>query len=420
MAWWRRNTVRKQELQTRSVSIADPVLAAMLGYSSPDGVIVSAHTAMTLSAWYRGVALIAGSIASLPLNTVESGPGGTSIPAGSWLDNPGGERMTPHELKEQCIIYLLNHGNLYLQHIYNGAGALSSVWPVHPLCVTPEWDDDRPGGKVFHVNITRMNNGVAKSETFDADSSTMTQVMGLSLDGLRGLSPIAAARMGLSTTLAGERAANKQFTNGAMISGMVTPAGDDDLESGEAGKVKEDLEVKVLGPDNAGSIAVMNRKLTFSPWQMNAADAQFIESRTFQVIEISRWLGVPPHLLSETEKATSWGSGIAEQNQGLARYTLQGWTSRLEDAFSRLITNPRRSAQFDYSKFVEPDPVALTGMLNTMVNGGWMTPNEARARVNLPPIAGGDLLRIPPGAAAPVALPSGGPTGIVPEVGAAA
>jgi HK97 family phage portal protein len=410
MQWpWQRATPVKQ--RSEQYSTADPALLAALGRMP--GEIVSAHGAMSLSAWYRGVALIAGSIATLPLRTIEDATDGSSTPVASFLDNPGGDMLNPFAWKEQCLLYLLNHGNLYLQQRRNAAGALSSLWPVHPFSVVPEWDDSRPGGKVFHVTVTRMNAGRAVTETWDADASTMTQIMGPSIDGLVGLSPIAVARLSLGTSAAGERAANRQFTNGALISGMVTPQGDEDLSPEEAAKIKEDLEVKVLGAENSGGIPVINRKLGFTPWTMSAADAQFIESRTFQVIEISRWLGVPPHLLSETEKATSWGSGIAEQNQGLARYTLQPWTGRLDAALTPLITNPKRRAEFDYSQFVKPSPVDETTMLNTMVNGGWMTPNEARAARHLPPIAGGDTLRIPPGAAAPTPAALGGPTGVV-------
>jgi HK97 family phage portal protein len=221
------------------------------------------------------------------------------------------------------------------------------------------------------------------------------------------------ARLSLGTTAAGERAANRQFTNGALISGMVTPQGDEEIDPDEAAIIKQSIDQHMLGAENAGGIPVINRKLGFSPWSLSAADAQFIESRTFQVVEISRWLGVPPHLLSETEKATSWGAGIEAQNLGLARYTLQPWTSRLDAALSPLITNPRRCVEFDFSKFVKPSPVDETNMLNVMVNGGWMTPNEARAQRGLPPIAGGDALRIPPGAAVPPSVTPGGPIGIV-------
>jgi HK97 family phage portal protein len=417
MVWpWKRATASAQVAErSGGFSVSDPNLIAHLLGQNP-AELVTVREAMALSAWYRGVALIAGSIASLPLRTIEESPTGTRTPVGSFLDTPGGDRLNPFAWAEQVVIYLLNHGNVYLQHIYNGAGALSSLWPVHPACVVPDWDDDRPGGKVFHVTVQHVRNGQWRTETYDADASTMTQIMGPSINGLYGLSPIGLARMSLGTSLAGERAANRQFTNGGMISGIVTPMGDEELTPDEAVAIKEDLEIRVLGPENAGSIPVINRKLQFSPMSLSNADQQFIESRTFQVIEISRWLGIPPHLLSETEKASSWGTGIAEQNLGLARYTLQPWTSRIDAALTPLITNPRRCAEFDYRKFVKPSAVDETNMLNTMVNGGWITPNEARAERGLPPIAGGDALRIPPGASAPTPTGAlGGPTGTVPE-----
>jgi HK97 family phage portal protein len=137
---------------------------------------------------------------------------------------------------------------------------------------------------------------------------------------------------------------------------------------------------------------------------MTAADAQFLESRTFSVDEVGRWFGVPPHLLGLTEKATSWGQGIAEQNRGLARYTLQPWTSRIEQRLTRLISDPKRRAEFDYSTFVKPSPEDDANLTIAQVNAGILTLNEGRKRQNLPPLpadTGADLPRVPAGAAPP-------------------
>lgn len=406
MAWW--NKAPKVEERSASYSIGDPALAMMMGYAPVGGTAVSPATALTLSAVYRAVSIVAGSVASLPLRTVEEDENGQKTSVSSFLDNPGGEWFTPFEWTELLMITMLMRGECFLQHMRNGAGGIAWLNPIAPENVDVRWDADRPGGKRFEVTIPAADG--RESQKITLDPSSMTQIMGLTLDGLRGISPIAAARMSLSTGLAGEKSANRQFTNGAMISGMVTPDGDEDFEEADAKTIKETINRKVLGPENSGDIPVMNKRLKFTPWTMSAADAQFIESRTFSVDEVGRWLGVPPHLLGLTEKSTSWGQGIAEQNRGLARYTLQPWTSRIEQRLSRLVASPRRQAEFDYATFVKPSPEDEINLIVAQMNSGLLTPNEARKARNLPPLPGGDVPRLPAGSLPPeqAAPPEGG------------
>lgn len=377
-------------------SFSDPIVAAMLGYGI-DGFNpqVTEHTAMSLSALFRAVSLVSGSLGSLPLRTLKTNKDGTRERTGSFLDNPGLDHLTRFEWKELCAVHLLLHGNAYCQHIYNGAGALAGLNLIHPLCVEVERDDLAAGGRRYTVHL---DDGSRR----EFDALTLTHIPGLSLDGVKGCSPIALARLGIGTALAGDRAANKQFTNGAMLSGIVTPEADEDLTEDEAKVVKETVRRSMTGVENAGEVAVINRRLKFQPWTISPEDAQFLGSRTFQIDEIGRWYGVPPHLLGLTEKSTSWGQGIAEQNRGLARYTLTPWTTRIEQRLSRLIRGSL-IVEFDYTAFVAPSPEDEINLLLAQVNGGLLTPNEARRIRNLPPITGADELRAPPGSAPPAA-----------------
>jgi HK97 family phage portal protein len=146
----------------------------------------------------------------------------------------------------------------------------------------------------------------------------------------------------------------------------------------------------------------MNKRLKFQAWQLSAADAQFLESRTFQIDEVGRWFGLPPHLLGLTEKSTSWGQGIAEQNRGLARYTLKAWTGRIEGRLTLLLASPARTAEFDYAAFIAPSPEDEIKLLIEQVNSGLLTLNEARKIRNMPALAGGDIPRFPAGSVPPV------------------
>lgn len=378
----------------------NPTIAALLGYTDATAGTVGENAAMNLSAVFRAVSIVAGAVGSLPLRTLEGTEAGQARRVPSFLDNPGGDLYTPVEWAELTMVHLLLHGNAYLHHIRDGAGRLVAVHPVHPASVGTEWDDTRPGGKRFEVTLlTGPHHADVRTETFD--SRTMTQVMGPSLDGLVGMSALTCGRLSLSTGLAGERAANRTFRNGAMIAGLVTPADSEtDLDEDEAKAVKSAVNSTMVGPEHAGDIAVMSKALKFQPWQQTGADAQFLESRVFSVDEVGRWFGVPPHLLGLTEKSSSWGQGIAEQNRGLARYTLSGWTGRIQARVSRLLP-AARYAEFDYTAFVRPSPEDETRLLIDQMNAGLLTQNEARAVINRPPVPGGDTPRIPAGALDP-------------------
>lgn len=382
MAWWNR---RKRNEQ-RSYSIADPALLSMLGYpmGNTAGQIVSEHTALTLSAVYRSVTLIAGAVAGLPLRTLTDNPDGTRERVRSFLDNPGGpDRLTPFEWKELVMIHLLLHGNAYLLHVYNQGGALTGLEPIHPCAVGVEANKDAVGGKFFRVTL---QNGTTRIY----DALNMTHLTGPMTDGLVGLSPITIARNSLGTALAAERSAGRMFANGALVSGMVTS--EDETTEEEALLIKASLRANVQGEENAGDVAFINRNLKFTPWQLSPQDAQFLQSRAFQVEEIGRWYGVPPHLLGQSEKSTSWGSGIEEMNRGLARYTLAPWTERVQQRISRLIANPR-FVEFEYAALLQPAPDMVIDLLIRQVDAGLLTLNEARKIQNLPPLPDGDTPR---------------------------
>lgn len=378
------------------ISIGDPALAAYFSVGNPNysGVNVGEDTAVGIAAFWRAVNLISGSVAQLPMQTFRT-DGDTQTRIGSVLDDPGGViGMPPFEWKQLVILYQLLHGAAPLAHVRNAGGGLIGLVPLHPLSVQmlpPERSDDVTEAfrRKFRVNLQG-------GETVEfTDGQDLTYCPALTLDGRSGISLISAARNSLGTAIAGDRAAAKLFSDGALISGMVTPSEGEVVEAEDATTIKNDLDQRVAGWENAAKIAVINRRLTFTPWQLSAKDAQFIESRAFQIEEIARWTGVPPHLLMQTEKQTSWGTGVAEQNRGLARFNLSHWTVRLEQQLSRLLPTPR-FVRFDFTEWNRPVPEVETDLLVKKVGAGLMTVNEARKVLGLDPVEGGDTLQIRP------------------------
>ena len=400
-------TTPAEPQDTELVSIGDPSVAFLFGAQpTRAGVQVNERSSLGISAFWRGVMLIAGTIAGLPLKSYRDTVEGQRQPLKSWVDSPGARRLTPFEWKETALLHCILHGNIYLEHLRNGAGGMAGTWPHHPLAVSPEWERT-PAGRFTGRKLYRTTLEDGKQHTF-VEGDTMTQIMGPSLDGLRGMSVLEVARQSLGTAIAGDLAQQELFGSGALFSGLVTPSDEaDDVDPDDAKKIKKDLDEKVGGWRQAGGLVFVNRKLKFTPWTMSAVDAQFLQSRQFEVEEIARWLGVPPHLLMQTEKQTSWGTGVESQNRGLSRFSLAGWTGRLEQRLTWTLGEPR-FCEFDYAGLERPTPEQEIQLLIAQVRAGLLTPNEARKIRNLPPIEGGDELRLGPAAApaGPPALPA--------------
>lgn len=391
MPWpWQR--IPKVEQPKDLTSISDPVLATYFGVGQPNfsGVPVNEHTALGISAVWRAVNLISGTIASLPLKTYRETDDRPQRVA-SILDDPygpGSGYLTPYEWKQTVVAHLLLHGHALLFHRRNQAGALIGLQPIHPLTAQTDQPDVDSNGvllpKSFRVTLP---NGKQQTLIEDLD---VTEILGFSTDGWYGQSVISVARNSFGTHIAGDRAAARMFNNGFLASGLVTP--NEDIDEEEAKAIKAGLDEKTTGWENAGGLAFVNRNLKFDKWTMSAEDAQFLESRQFEIEEVARWFGIPPFELMQTEKQTSWGTGIEAQQRGLARGNLLGWTMRAEQRLSRLLATPRY-AEFDFAGLERPTPEQEIRLLIEQVNAGLITVNEARRIRNLAPIEGGDVMR---------------------------
>jgi HK97 family phage portal protein len=378
------------ETRDATYSIGDPALAEFLGLAGRSfaGVEVTESSSLGLPAAYRAVALIAGTIAGLPLKTYRELPDGSRERVASFLDEPhgpGGD-LTPYEWKELVMVHLLVHGNAYLQHVYNRAGALAGLHPIHPSAVEvkpvrTDSERERFGEWRKYFVVTTWNGDKVEFTPFD-----MTHVPALGVDGYQGLAPLEVHRQAIGTGLAGVEAAARMFGSGMLLGGLVS--GDEGMTREDAEAALAQLKAKVAGAKHAGELAFINAQLKFTPWTMDAEAGQFVQSRVHQVEELARVWGVPPHLLGQTEKATSWGTGITEQNRGLSRFTLMGWSTRLEERLSRLLPSPR-FAEFDYSGLLQPAPEQEIPLLIAQVQAGLLTVDEARRIRNLGPLPAG-------------------------------
>jgi HK97 family phage portal protein len=400
---WRWGRREQAVSNTAAIAVNDPRFAGFLNpftFRDVGDVTVTEDGALSLSAIYRAVSLVSGTLASLPFRSYRGVDDAMRERVGSIFDDPDPNGQTSFEWKESAFVHLLLHGRCGALKFRAPSGAIQALPLVHPsmwTVVRPTSDEYAhpetlpAGGLWFDVS---MPDGTRRR----FDSEDFWYVPGMSLFGQESVGLIEYARLTLATASAGDRAAGNVMTNGALVSGIATP--DDDVDiTDDVPEIRRQLNSALGGAENAGQVAVINRRLKLQPWSMTNSDAQFLQLRQFQIEEISRFTGVPPHLLMQTDKQTSWGTGVEEQNRAMGRTVLAPWANRFEGRASRLLANPRW-AEFDFTGLERPSPDREIELLLKQVDT-LITLNEARKVRNLEPLPGGDTLR----SAAPAAAP---------------
>jgi HK97 family phage portal protein len=367
------------------------------GPRSHAGVTVTEEKAMGITAIFRGVSIIAGLGASTPLKTYKSGT--RERVSVRILDNPHPE-MTPFEFWELAWLYVLLWGNAYMLKQRTVAGQLAELWLLHPRRVKVEVEtnakDPNFGRKVFRV---RLANGGEKTYT----SKEILHVPGLGYDGLQGLSVIKVMAQSLGIALAADEYAARFYSQDATPGGVIIVDGE--LSSESWSRLKTQWKALHQGTSKAHELGVLEGGAKWQQIGLDAEDSQLLLTRKFSVSEAARLLGLPPHLLADVEKSTSWGTGIEQQNIGLVVYTLSSWFSRFEQRATRELTGPGIFAEYDVNGLLRGDMKTRFESYFRAAGGPWMSVDEVRAFENLEPIDGGDALLRPVNMAAADAVP---------------
>lgn len=350
------------------------------------GTSISETTAPTIAAVYRSVQVLSGSVAQLPLKTYRNNT--REELTTQLLDKPHPD-LTRFEFWELAMTYLLLWGNFYAERVKNGLGTTGELWPIPASAVTPRRDKPskaNPSGKVFEVE--------ANNTQYEWTSEKVFHIPGLGFDGLAGKGVVSLARESLGLTKATEEFGAAFFGKGSLMSGILTTdkPGTEDW----AAATKARWQKALGGLDHAHEIAVLDNGLKFLPVSIPPDDAQFLETREHQVTEIARWFGLPPHMLFQTEKQTSWGTGIEQQTIGFIQYTLQPtWLRRIESRVTKDLTPNDRYAEFNVEGLLRGDSKARAEFYRAMVEMRAMSPNEVRAKENMQPYDGGDVYENP-------------------------
>jgi HK97 family phage portal protein len=370
---------------------------------SSAGPYVSESTAHRTIAVYRAWSLLGGTIGSLPVQAFSGeAPGGVRWAGdeAGLLAYPGGRdpvtgipipgSVPAAVFWETVTVHLLSWGNAYIVKGWN-AGRTRITWLdlLDPSRVAPRWvarTAANPAGKEFVI----LHDDGRREVATPADV-IHARAMGTSL--LQGISPIGAARQALGVAVAAEEYGARLFANGSLASGILRT--DQRLQKDQAEALKTRWKEKASGLNNAHDVIVLDQGAQFQQLTIPPEDAQFLETRKFQVTEIARLYGIPPHLLGDVEKSTSWGTGIAEQGIGFNVYTLRPWLTRIEQTLSNELLPRGVNCRFNPAALLQGNPKDEIEAHGAAVQSGQETPNEARTARGLPPVPGGDQLMFP-------------------------
>ena len=374
------------------------------GYSfmfgrSAAGQAVNERSAMQMSAVYACVRILAESIASLPLHFYQYNDAGGKEKAVShplyWLlhDEPNPE-MSSFSFRETLMTHLLLWGNAYAQIIRNGRGEVIALYPLMPDRMVVDRD---ARGRIYY-EYTRSDsdaNTLGKKSSVILSPEDVFHIPGLGFDGLVGYSPIAMAKQAIGMGLACDEYGAAFYQNGAQPGGVLEHPN----VVKDPKRVRESWNAIYQGSRNAHRIAVLEEGMTYKPITISPEQAQFLETRKFQIDEIARIFRIPPHMIGDLEKSSF--SNIEQQSLEFVKYTLAPWISRWEQAIQRslllLSERTRYFARFNVEGLLRGDYQSRMNGYAVARQNGWMSANDIRELESLdmiPDEQGGNLYLI--------------------------
>lgn len=338
--------------------------------------------ALGLSAWFNGIAIIAGTLGSLPCKLYrrdgEAREPVTDDPR-HWLafrqPNPW---QTAFEWREMAQGHLLARGNHYSRIIRDRLDRARAFVPLHP---------DRVEVLVRDSEIIYRVRSSAGTE--DLPAREVFHMRGIGGNGLTGYSVVALARRGLGYALGleehgSELMGNKARPGGVLQTGQI-------LKSETRNALAKQWDEMYTG-GGIGKTAVLDAGLSWTQVGFSMEDAQFIESRKFQVTEVARWLNLPPHFLKDLERSTF--SNIEHQSLEYVIHTIRPWAERWEQRLDMALLDESEREElffkFNLEALLRGDSVTRAAFYNALFQMGALSPNEIRALEDMNPTEGGD------------------------------
>ena len=354
---------------------------------------------MQITAVYSCVRILAETVAGLPLHVYKYNDNGgkekyLQHPLYKLLHDEPNPEMTSFSFRETLMTHLLLWGNAYAQIIRNARGEIIALYPLMPNKMTVDRDKN---GRLFYLyqRSTEDAPTLGKDNMVYLDPSDVLHIPGLGFDGLVGYSPIAMAKNAVGLSMATEEYGAKFFANGATPGGVLEHPG----TIKDPQKIKESWNAAYQGSANSHRVAVLEEGMKYQQIGVPPEQAQFLETRKFQINEIARNFRIPPHMLADLEKSSF--SNIEQQSLEFVKYTLDPWVVRWEQTMCRSLLmqseKPIVFIKFNVDGLLRGDYASRMNGYATARQNGWMSANDIRELENLdriPVELGGDLYLI--------------------------
>lgn len=355
-------------------------MAFVPSFNSVAGVKVNEETALTYSAVFGCVRVVAETIAMMPWHAIRRGADGASEPTSSHpanrlLHKSPNPEMSAFQFRETLIAHVMLWGNGYAEIERNVAGQPIALWPITPDRVQPRRNDN---GQIVY----RINNYSAKSK--DVPARDVFHLRGLGFDGLVGYSVIRLAARTVALGLAMDEGAAGFFASDATPGGVLTSPVD--LNDEQQRRIIESFEARHRGPSKRGRVAILQGGLDWKQLGVPSKDAQFLESRQWQPTEVCRWFRVQPHKIADLSRSTF--SNIEEENRSFVTDTLLPWASRLECEANLKLFGAASAAfsKINLNSLLRGNVAARTSFYTAMLDRGVLSINEVREKEDMEPI----------------------------------
>lgn len=344
------------------------------GQKTAAGIRMNEETALTVGAVYTAVRIISNSIGALPLHVYRRDETGKrSFAVRHWAypllhDSPN-EYHTSTIWMRMMMAHLLLWGNAYNRIEWVGNGSARNLLPLMPWAVTPRRTPT--GLQVYDVQLAD-----GSKETLPGDE--VLHIPGLMYDGIQGISVIGAMRDSAALAKVAEQFGSSFFANGARPGIVLEVPGK--MKEGAQQTLAKSVMAGFSGPSNAFKAMVLEEGAKLHNVQMPMQDAQFLETRRFQRSEILGWYGIPPHLGGDTERSTSWGTGIEQQDIGFAKHTIAPWCVAIEQELNRKLFGRGSGlyAKFNLDGLMRGDFKSRMEGYRIAVGAPFLSRNEAR------------------------------------------
>jgi len=383
---------RKQEssnVQSEQRSIYGQTILGS-AYGNASGEVVSKEQALRIAAVWSCVRVLSETIASLPISLYERDEENRKqVKSDNPLNNLVGEQPSPlfnsFMFFERILVDLSLDGNFYAFIERNNGG-----FPVglHPIKCNDVDVFISPKGRGVYYEIKQSDSDNTYPKTGRVNGIDMIHIKGLSLDGIQGKSPIECAAETLGISLALDKHAGAFFKNGANVGGILKHPGT--LKPETAKRLRESWSSNYAGSNNTGKTAILEEGMEFQARTIPNNQAQFIESREYQISDICRIFRVPNHLVNDLSSATY--SNIEAQQIDFVVHTITPWIKRIESELNgKLIPFKQRGKEyfkFNLNAILRGDSKARADYYRTLVNIGVMSPDEVRKLEDLNSVGG--------------------------------